>query len=132
MTRDLLVIRPESLVDPRPRYSQGILTRGGSLLFIAGQTAADATGQVVGAGDIELQVEQVFRNLQAMLAAAGGTFEHLVMTTTYLTDIAYREAYNQARLRYYRPEHPPANTLVVVQALGNPQFLIEIDGIAVI
>lgn len=123
-------VQPESLHDPRPRYSQGIQTTGGSLLFVAGQTAVDRSGQIVGRGDIERQVEQVFRNLGAVLEAAGGSFENLVMTTTYLTDIAYRAAFNEVRLRYY-PRDAPANTLVVVKGLANDDFLIEIDGIAV-
>ena len=129
MTRD--VIQPDSLKDPRPRYSQGITTEGGRLLFIAGQTAADRDGNVVGKGDPEIQCEQVFTNLGAVLSAAGGSFQNLVMTTTYLTDIKYREAYNRVRLRYYR-DTQPTSTLVVVKALASEDFLIEIDGIAVI
>ena len=129
MTRD--VIQPDSLKDPRPRYSQGVRTEGGRLLFIAGQTAADRDGNVVGKGDPEVQCEQVFANLRAVLAAAGGNFDNLVMTTTYLTDIKYREAYNRVRLRYYR-DTQPTSTLVVVKALASEDFLIEIDGIAVI
>lgn len=129
MTRK--VIQPESLKDPRPRYSQGILTGGGSLLFIAGQTAADSEGKVVGKGDIDKQAERVFENLAAVLKSAGGSFDNLVMTTTYLTDISYREAYNKVRLKYYG-SHQPTSTLVVVKALGHEDFLIEIDGIAVI
>jgi 2-iminobutanoate/2-iminopropanoate deaminase len=125
------VIQPESLKDPRPRYSQGILTEGGRLLFIAGQTAVDREGTVVGKGDIERQAEQVFANLDAVLTAAGGSFDNLVMTTTYLTDIRYREAYNTVRLRHYR-RRQPTSTLVVVKALGHEDLMIEIDGIAVI
>ena len=125
------VIQPDSLKDPRPRYSQGILTEQGRLLFIAGQTAADREGNVVGKGDAEKQAEQVFENLGAVLAAAGGTFDNLVSTTTYLTDIKYREAYNKVRLKYYANSQP-TSTLVVVKALGGEDFLIEIDGIAVI
>ena len=124
-------IQPVSLPDPRPRYSQGIQTTGGSLLFIAGQTAVDQSGLIVGKGDIERQLEQVFANLAAVLQAAGGSFEHLVMTTTYLTDIAYRPAYSQVRLKYY-PREAPASTLLVVTSLANEDFLVEIDGIAVI
>lgn len=127
----LRVIQPEGLKDPRPRYSQGIVTDGGRLLFIAGQTAVDVEGNVVGKGDPERQAEQVFRNLGAVLAAAGATFDNLVMTTTYLTDIAYREAYNKVRLKYYRTT-APTSTLLVVKALGAPDLVIEIDGIAVI
>ena len=125
------VIQPDRLKDPRPRYSQGIVTEGGRLLFIAGQTAADAEGNVVGKGDPERQAEQVFSNLGAVLEAAGATFDNLVMTTTYLTDIAYRDAYNKVRLKYYQTT-APTSTLVVVKALGAADFLIEIDGIAVI
>lgn len=124
-------IQPESLHDPRPRYSQGILTEGGRLLFIAGQTAAGQDGKVVGKGDIEKQTEQVFENLIAVLSAAGATIDNLVMTTTYLTDISYREAYNKVRLRHYKDSRP-TSTLVVVKALGNEDCLIEIDGIAVV
>ena len=65
-----------------------------------------------------------------MLTAAGGSFENLVMTTTYLTDISYREAFNKIRARYYGT--PPTNTLVIVKGLANPEYLIEISGIAVI
>jgi 2-iminobutanoate/2-iminopropanoate deaminase len=125
------VIQPSSLLDSRPRYSQGIKTTGGSLLFIAGQTAVDAAGQVVGKGNIGRQAEQVFRNLHAVLAAAGGSFENLVMTTTYLTDIADRAVFSEVRARFY-PAEVPASSLVVVKGLANADFLIEIDGIAVI
>jgi enamine deaminase RidA (YjgF/YER057c/UK114 family) len=124
-------IQPLKIIDPRPRYSQGIRTTGGSLLFIAGQTAVDASGQVVGKGDIARQSEQVFSNLLAVLEAAGGSLENLVMTTTYLTDIGYRAAFGEVRARYYGRE-VPASTLVVVTSLANPEFLVEVDGIAVI
>jgi len=125
------IIQPASLIDPRPRYSQGVQAIGRSLLFIAGQTAVDASGQIVGKGDIERQAHQVFENLAAVLQAAGGGFDNLMMTTTYLTDIAYRAAFNEVRLKYY-PRDAPANTLVIVKGLANEDFLIEIDGIAVI
>jgi enamine deaminase RidA (YjgF/YER057c/UK114 family) len=85
----------------------------------------------VGKGDIEKQTEQVFENLIAVLSAAGATIDNLVMTTTYLTDISYREAYNKVRLRHYKDSRP-TSTLVVVKALGNEDCLIEIDGIAVV
>jgi enamine deaminase RidA (YjgF/YER057c/UK114 family) len=129
VTRD--IIQPSSVHDPRPRYSQAIKTTGGSLLFIAGQTSVDAAGQIVGTGDIVRQAEQVFANLQAVLEAAGGSFANLVMTTTYLTDAAYRPAFGEVRARCYGRD-VPASTLVIVKGLANPDFLIEIDAIAVI
>ena len=125
------VIQPKTLNDPRPRYSQGILNSGGKLLFVAGQTASDKDGNVVGKGDIEAQTRQVFDNLRAVLKAAGGTLDNLVMTTTYITGREYREGYNRARSGQYK-KTSPTSTLVIVSGLANPDYLIEINGIAVI
>ncbi|MBI3066606.1 MAG: RidA family protein [Deltaproteobacteria bacterium] len=125
------VIQPKTLNDPRPRYSQGILNSGGKLLFIAGQTASDKDGNVVGKGDIRAQTEQVFANLKAVLKTAGGTLDDMVMTTTYITDREYREGYNEVRRGQYK-KTPPTSTLVIVKGLAHPDYLIEIAGIAVL
>jgi enamine deaminase RidA (YjgF/YER057c/UK114 family) len=125
------VIQPQSLNDPRPRYSQGIQTESGKLLFIAGQTASDQDGQVVGKGDIEAQTRQVFKNLAAVLKEAGGSLDNLVMTTTYITDRKYREGYNRVRMQQYK-SNSPTSTLVIVSGLANEDYLIEIAGIAVL
>ncbi|HSE88852.1 MAG TPA: RidA family protein [Candidatus Binatia bacterium] len=124
-------IQPNSLNDPRPRYSQGILTEGGKVLFIAGQTASDKDGNVVGKGDIKAQTRQVFENIKAVLEAAGGSFDNVVMTTTYITDRKYREGYNEVRRNIYQQD-PPTSTLVIVSGLANPDYLIEIASIAVL
>ena len=125
------VIQPKTLSDPRPRYSQGIATTSGKLLFIAGQTASDKDGNVVGTGDIRAQTDQVFANLKAVLKAAGGTLDNLVMTTTYITDREYRDGYNEVRRGQYK-KNPPTSTLVIVKGLAHPDYLIEIAGIAII
>lgn len=125
------VIQPKSLSDPRPRYSQGILAEGGRLLFVAGQTASDKDNNVVGKGDIEAQTEQVFKNLSAVLKEAGGTLDNLVMTTTYITDRKYREGYNKVRMKQYK-QSAPTSTLVIITGLAHPDYLIEINGIAVL
>jgi 2-iminobutanoate/2-iminopropanoate deaminase len=125
------IIQPKTLNDPRPRYSQGILAEGGKLLFVAGQTASDQNGNVVGKGDIKAQTQQVFANLKAVLEEAGGTLDDLVMTTTYITDREYREGYNEVRRGVYKKD-PPTSTLVIVKGLAHPDYLIEIAGIAVI
>ncbi|HXG51367.1 MAG TPA: RidA family protein [candidate division Zixibacteria bacterium] len=125
------IVQPRNLPDPRPRYSHGILAEGGRLLFIAGQTAIDENGKVVGKGDIEAQTRQVFKNLAAVLERAGGTLDDLVMTTTYLTDRKYREGYNRVRLEQYRKD-PPTSTLLIVSGLAHEDYLIEISGIAVL
>jgi len=126
------VIQPKTLNDPRPRYSQGIVvTKPGTLLFIAGQTASDKDGNVVGTGDIEAQAHQVFKNLSAVLKEAGGSLDNLVMTTTYITDRKYREGYNRVRTQYYK-KSSPTSTLVIVSGLAHPDYLIEIAGVAVL
>jgi enamine deaminase RidA (YjgF/YER057c/UK114 family) len=126
------VIQPKTLNDPRPRYSQGIVvTKPGTLLFIAGQTASDKDGNVVGTGDIEAQAHQVFKNLSAVLKEAGGSLDNLVMTTTYITDRKYREGYNRVRTQYYK-KISPTSTLVIVSGLAHPDYLIEIAGVAVL
>ena len=125
------IIQPQSLSDPRPRYSQGILTEPGKVLFIAGQTASDKNGNVVGKGDIEAQAKQVFENIQAVLKEVGATLDNVVMTTTYLTDIKYREGYGRVRTQYYKGD-PPTSTLVVVRGLANPEYMIEIACVAVL
>jgi enamine deaminase RidA (YjgF/YER057c/UK114 family) len=125
------IVQPNSLNDPRPRYSQGIETTGGKLLFIAGQTASDKGGNVVGKGDIKAQTTQVFANLKAVLEAAGGTLDDLVMTTTYITDRSYREGYNEVRSQQYKKD-PPTSTLVIVSGLAHPDYMIEIAGVALI
>jgi 2-iminobutanoate/2-iminopropanoate deaminase len=124
-------IQPESLNDPRPRYSQGIQMEGGRLLFIAGQTASDKNGNVVGKGDIKAQTRQVFDNIKAVLESAGGSLDNLVMTTTYITDRKYREGYNEVRRGLYKKD-PPTSTLLIVSGLANEDYMIEIAGIAVI
>jgi enamine deaminase RidA (YjgF/YER057c/UK114 family) len=124
-------VQPKTLNDPRPRYSQGILNEGGKLLFVAGQTASDQAGNVVGKGDIRAQTKQVFANLKAVLEEAGGTLDDLVMTTTYITVREYREGYNEVRRGLYKKD-PPTSTLVIVKGLAHPDYLIEIAGIAVI
>ena len=124
-------IQPASLNDPRTRYSQGIQAEGGRLLFIAGQTASDKNGNVVGKGDIKAQTRQVFDNIKAVLEAAGGSFDNLVMTTTYITDRKYRDGYNEVRRGLYKKD-PPTSTLLIVSGLANEDYMIEIAGIAVI
>jgi enamine deaminase RidA (YjgF/YER057c/UK114 family) len=124
-------VQPKAISDPRPRYTQAIRTSGGKLLFIAGQTASDKNGNVVGKGNIKKQTEQVYANINAVLKEAGGTIDHLVMTTTYIVDRKYRLGYNEVRMKQYKKKSP-TSTLVIVKGLAHPDYLIEISGIAVI
>jgi enamine deaminase RidA (YjgF/YER057c/UK114 family) len=116
-------IQPKKLTDPRPRYSHGIVVKPGRLLFIAGQTARDEKGNIVGIGDIEAQARQVLENIKAVLEEAGGTFDDIVRTTTYLTDIRYADGLNKVRRDYFK-NAPPTGTLLVISGLAQKEFLL--------
>jgi len=111
-------------------YSHAV--RAGNTLYIAGQVALDADGNLVGEGDIEAQVAQVWQNLKAVLGHAGGTVEDIVKITVFTTDIAYRPAIAAARDAVFPNGRYPASTFLVVQSLARPELLVEIEAIAVL
>src|SRR5476651_1972366 len=76
-------LNPKTLLSPRG-YSHVVKVNRGTIVYIAGQVACDASGKLVGEGDIEAQVEQVFRNLKLAVEAAGGTMADIVKLNTYL------------------------------------------------
>src|SRR3989442_9945153 len=100
-------------------------------VFIAGQIAFDKDGAIVGAGDMKAQAEQVFKNLQAALAAAGAKFSDVVKMNTYITDMDKAPAVREVRARYFG-ETTPASTLVQVVHLARPELMLEIEVIAVV
>ena len=75
------------------------VVKAGPTVYVAGQVARRADGELVGAGDIEAQTAQVFENLRAALAAAGASFEHVVRITIYLTDARFRDPFNAVQQR---------------------------------
>ena len=101
----------------------------GNLAFLAGQTATDSSGNLVGVGDIEAQAEQVYKNIKTALASVGADFSSLVRMTTYLTRADDLEGFRRARAKHINTDLP-ANTLLFVTRLANPDYLIEIEAIA--
>ena len=125
-------INPPELGTP-PGYSQVVEVRASRIIFIAGQTALDRDGNVVGQGNFAAQATQVFDNLAIALNAADCTPAHLVKMTVFLTDMNNLAAYREARNRFFAKVTPPAApavTLVEVSKLYGPHFLIEIEAIA--
>jgi enamine deaminase RidA (YjgF/YER057c/UK114 family) len=125
-------INPPELGTP-PGYSQVVDVGAGRIIFIAGQTAVDRDGNVVGKDDFATQATQVFRNLAIALEAAGCTAANLVKLTVYLTDMDNLSRYREARNRFFASVTPPAApavTLVEVAKLYGPDFMIEIEAIA--
>ena len=125
-------IRPDKLAN-NPAYTQVVTARGTRTVYISGQVAIDAQGELVGGDDLGAQTEQVMLNLELALAAAGASFEQVVKIVTYVVDY---ESENRATIAAVRDRHlptdkPPASTLVGVTALAAPDYLIEIEAIAV-
>lgn len=106
-------------------------TRVGNTVFVSGQVALDDSGQLVGPGDCGAQAEQCLRNVGAALAAAGAEWSDVVKVTTFLVNVADYDAYAGARLAMF-PDNGPASSTVIIAALVKPEFLIEIEAVAVI
>jgi enamine deaminase RidA (YjgF/YER057c/UK114 family) len=119
-----------------PRYSHvAEITGGARMILISGQVAQDAEGKVVGAGDMRAQSKQVFENLKIALASVGATFDNVVKLNTYMTDMSEAPfaAYRDVRTEYLKGlAMPPASTTVAVPRLVNPQYMLEVEAVAVI
>lgn len=124
---------PTSLPTP-PGYSQIVQVTGGDTLFIAGQVSLDASGELVGAGDLEAQARQVFANLVTALAECGASPSDLVKIGIYVVGLDEEKLGLIRRVRddTLPADPPPASTLIGVERLALPQFLVEVDGIAVV
>jgi reactive intermediate/imine deaminase len=105
-------------------------TKAGPMLFVAGIVAFDASGNLVGDGDIKAQTRQVLENIKELVFAAGGSLADVTKTTVYLTDFANYEGMNEVYREYFA-EAPPARATVKVELFG-PRLLVEIDAIAVV
>src|SRR5918995_4727035 len=125
----LKCINPANL-PPQQTYTQVVVATGSRLVFVAGQEPEDSDGRLVGPGDLAAQARQVFANLGRALAAAGARPEQVARITIYV--VGYRReqlpVIEAGRLALFR-DHKPADTLVGVQALSHPDYLIEVEAI---
>lgn len=116
---------------PRPSgYTQ--VVKVDKTVYIAGQVSVDADGNAVGQGDPEAQVRQVWRNLEAAVQSVGGTLNDIVKTTTYVTSTDTAPAVRKVREGLFRNANPPTSTLLIVSALAAPDYVVEIEAIAVV
>lgn len=113
-------------------YSQVAAVTGGTVVFIAGQVALDKSGNVVGKDDFKAQIQQVFENLKAAVEAAGGSFNDVVKLNSYFLDLSHVPEFREVRDKYINVKNPPASTAIQVSRLFRPEFLIEVEAVAVV
>jgi len=128
----LEAITPSTVYVP-PSFSYSQAVRMGDLIFVAGQVAEDDKGQLVGKDDIRAQTIQVFENLRLVLEAAGSGLDLVGKVTVLTTSLAFRPVIHEVRSKVFGSiGHYPASTLAVITSLAKPEFLIEIDAIALV
>lgn len=124
---------PPALRQPAGAYSQVVIARGATTVYVAGQVATDPAGAIVGEGDLGAQAVRVLANLRAALEAAGAAPSDVAKLTVYVVGLRAeaRDLLN-AELRAMFGDPPPANTLLGVESLARPEYLLEVDAVAVL
>jgi enamine deaminase RidA (YjgF/YER057c/UK114 family) len=134
MTKQVVeFVKPDGL-HANPGYSNVVAVTGPSkTIYVGGQNAVDSAGNVVGKGDLAAQTEQILANLQKCLAAAGATVHDVIKFNIYVVQgqniVPAYEAFQRV---WGQHPNPPLVTMAFVAGLAHPDFLAEIDGIAVI
>jgi enamine deaminase RidA (YjgF/YER057c/UK114 family) len=126
-------LNPSTLC-PTFGWTHVVTVAGGKTVYISGQVGIDERGQVVGPGDLRAQTDQAFRNIAHALEAVGASFRDVVKTNLYVVGLRPEHVpiIREVRSRYVSAEHPPVSTLVGVSALVGPEWLIEIEAVAVL
>jgi reactive intermediate/imine deaminase len=105
--------------------------KAGNTLYIAGQIAQDVDGNLVGQGDVEVQIRQVYTNLKNIMVEAGSRLQNIVKMTTFLTHYSYIETFRSVRNEYFSEPFPP-NTLLIIGSLALPDYMVEVEAVAVL
>ncbi|HEY1365270.1 MAG TPA: RidA family protein [Xanthobacteraceae bacterium] len=125
-------ITSEKIRRPSGHFSQAVVTEArGRLVFISGMTARRADGSIAGIGDIEAQTRQVCENLKAAVEGAGGTMDDIMRVDVYVRNMEHFEAIHKVRREYFKSP-APASTMVEICKMTSPEYLIEINAIAVV
>ncbi len=125
------VLRPQNLrFLPKPEYPYSPGSKGGRLIFTAGQVAWDENGNLVGVGDVQAQTTQVLKNIESVLAEGGATLADVLKCNVFLSDMRYFQEMNREFARAF-PKEPPARTTVQA-VLAEPEMLVEIEAVAYI
>ena len=125
-------ITSDKIRQPSGHFSQAtVIEARGKLVFISGMTARRADGSIAGVGDIEVQTRQVCENLKAAVEAAGGKMDDIVRVDVYVRNMEHFDAIHKVRREYFKAP-APASTMVEICKMTSPDYLIEINAIAVL
>ena len=119
---------------PTIGWTHVVTATAGKTIYISGQVSVNERGEVVGKGDLRAQTVQTYENLKRALAAAGATFRDVIKMNIYVVGLRPEQVplLREVRAQYVSAEHPPASTLVGVQALVGSDWLLEIEAVAVV
>lgn len=125
-------LNPSDIYPPTAKFTQAIKVRGGTLLFCSGIVGFEQD-MTIARGDVVRQAEVAYDNLRRVLTAAGGTLDDVVKVTIFIGEdfTARRDALRDVRQRFFG-EHAPASTLVQVAGFASPDYLFEIEAVAVL
>ena len=126
-------INPPEL-NPTNGFTHVVSATPGKTIYVSGQVSVNERAEVVGKGDLRAQVERVFANLTVALASAGATFHDVVKITYFVVDLKPEHVAHvrEVRSKYLNMDAPPASTLIGIAALVVPEWLIEIEVVAVV
>jgi enamine deaminase RidA (YjgF/YER057c/UK114 family) len=126
-------LNPDTL-NKNPAFTNVIVVTGSvKTLYVGGQNALDASGNIIGKGDLKAQTEQVLRNIQAALSAGGAELKHVIKWNLYVLQGQPLQVGFEAFQQFWgRQPNPPAITMAFVAGLANPDFLLEMDVIAIV
>ena len=125
-------VTSDKIRQPSGHFSQAtVIEARGKLVFISGMTSRRADGTIAGIGDIEVQTRQVCENLKAAVEAAGGTLDDIVRVDVYVRNMEHFDQIHKVRREYFKAP-APASTMVEICKMTSPDYLIEINAIAVL
>ena len=129
------IFNPDTMAKPAAGYSHVAEVTGGKMVFIAGQVALDKSGNLVGKDDFRAQAQQIFENLKAAVEAAGGDFHSVIKLNYYCAesvDASQLPVVREIRDKYVNTANPPTSTFVFVKRLVRPEWLLEVEAVAVV
>ena len=133
LTGQVQYVNPDAL-NKNPAFTNVIVVSGAvKTVYVGGQDAVDASGNIIGKGDFKAQTEQVLKNIQTALAAGGAQFEHVIKWNLYVVQgQSLRLGFEAFQHFWGNRPNPPAISMAFVAGLAHPDFLVEMDAIAVV